>query len=156
MNGPANPLSEFAVDCEVRWADLDANAHVRHTAYMDWACTCRVEAFAAVGLTMERLGELGVGLILFREETDYLREVTAGDRVTVTFEMAGGAPDWKHWQIRHRLYRRDGVQCAVVVVRGAWMSITERRVITPPPEISAATQRLPRAVDFTVIGRPIT
>ncbi len=153
MSTPAATFSEFSTDCEVRWADLDANAHARHTAYMDWATTCRLAAFAAVGLTMERLAELGVGPVIFREETDYLREVAGGDRITATFEMAGSSPDWKHWQIRHRLYRRDGVQCAVVVVRGAWMSLAERRVITPPAEIVAAAQRLPRAVDFTVMAR---
>lgn len=154
MTTPGPALSEFTIDCEVRWADLDANSHARHTAYMDWATTCRLAAFAAVGLTMERLGELGVGPIIFREEADYLREVSLGDRITVTFELAGGSPDWKHWQIRHRLYRRDGVQCATIVVRGAWMSLAERRVIVPRPEFIAAVQRLPRAADFALLSRP--
>lgn len=153
MSTPADAFSEFSTDCEVRWADLDANAHARHTAFLDWATTCRIAAFAAVGLTMEYLAGLGVGPVIFREEADYLREVGGGDRITVTYELAGGSPDWKHWQIRHRLYRRDGVQCGVVVVRGAWMSLAERRVVMPPPEIPRAFDRLPRAVDFTVMGR---
>jgi acyl-CoA thioester hydrolase len=138
----------------VRWADLDPNGHVRHTVFMDWATQCRVAALAAAGLTPRRFQELGCGPVLFHEETDYLREVDVGDRVTVTLEVIGASADWKHWRIRHRLTRRDGTPCAVVQVRGAWFDLATRRVVAPPAEIAEAFAGFPRGPDFAPIERP--
>jgi len=47
-------MDAFETRCEVRWADLDPNGHVRHTVFMDWATQCRVAALAAAGLTPRR------------------------------------------------------------------------------------------------------
>jgi acyl-CoA thioester hydrolase len=145
-------MTGFTATCEVRWADLDANGHARHTAFMDWATHCRVSAFASQGITMARFAELSVGPVIFREETDYLREVAGNDQVTVTFEFTGGSPDWKHFRIRHLLTRRDGVHCATVVVRGSWLHLRERKVVVPPEPIARACQALPRSGDFEVLG----
>ena len=146
-------MQAFETRCEVRWADLDPNAHVRHTVFMDWATQCRVAALAAVGLTPHRFQELACGPILFREETDYLREVGAGDEITVALEVTGASADWKHWIIRHRLQRRDGEHCAKVVVRGAWFDLTARKVVAPPAPIGAGFATFPRAADFAPIER---
>ena len=146
-------MDAYETTCEVRWADLDPNGHVRHTVFMDWATQCRVEALAASGLTPRRFQELGCGPILFREETDYLREVDAGDRVTVSLEVVGASSDWKHWRIRRRLARRDGVACAVVMVRGAWFDLARRRVVAPPAPIAEAFAAFPRGAAFAPIER---
>jgi acyl-CoA thioester hydrolase len=146
-------MDAFETRCEVRWADLDPNGHVRHTVFMEWATQCRVEALAAAGLTPRRFQELGCGPILFREEADYLREVDAGDRVAVSLEVIGASADWKHWRIRHRLARRDGSPCAVVVVRGAWFDLETRKVVAPPAPIAEAFACFPRGADFAPIER---
>ncbi|HSN92060.1 MAG TPA: thioesterase family protein [Anaeromyxobacteraceae bacterium] len=146
-------MDVFETRCEVRWADLDPNGHVRHTVFMDWATQCRVAALAAAGLGPRRFQELGCGPILFREETDYLREVGAGDRITVSLEVIGASPDWKHWRIRHRLVRGDGAPCATVVVRGAWFDLGTRKVVAPPAPIAEAFAGFPRGADFAPIER---
>lgn len=145
-------MAAFITICEVRWADLDPNGHARHTAFMDWATHGRIAAFASQGMTIARFEELGVGPVIFREETDYLREVAGDDRITVSMEFAGGSPDWKHWKIRHALTRQDGVHCANVVVRGAWFNLRERKVVAPPEPIVRCCDALPRAADFEVLG----
>ncbi len=145
-------MAPFTTTCEVRWADLDPLGHARHTAFMDWATHNRLAAFASQGVTAGRFQGLGVGPIIFREETDYLREVGGEDRITVGFEFTGGSPDWKHFRIRHVLARVDGVHCATVVVRGAWLDLRERRVVVPPEPIALACHSLPRATDFEVLG----
>ncbi|MCC7259344.1 MAG: thioesterase family protein [Gammaproteobacteria bacterium] len=144
-------MTAFTTTCEVRWADLDPNAHARHTAFMDWATHSRLAAFAAQGLEGRTWLDFGVSPVLFREEADYLREVSGGDTVTVSFEFTGGSPDWKHWRIRHQLVRQDGVHCATVVVRGAWLSLQDRRIVVPPEPIARACGALPRAADFEVL-----
>jgi acyl-CoA thioester hydrolase len=145
-------MAPITTTCEVRWADLDPNGHARHTAFMDWATHSRLAAFASQGVTTGRFQELGVGPVIFREETDYLREVGGEDRITVGFEFTGGSPAWKHFRIRHVLTRLDGVHCATVVVRGAWFDLRERKVVVPPEPIALACQALPRSADFEVLG----
>lgn len=144
-------MAAFTTTCEVRWADLDANGHARHTAFMDWATHCRISAFASQGLTMAYFDELGIGPVIFREETDYLREVSGNERVTISFELTGGSADWKHFRIRHVLTRQDGVHCATVVVRGSWLDRRERRIVVPPEPVTRAFQALPRTADFEVL-----
>jgi acyl-CoA thioester hydrolase len=146
-------MATFTTICEVRWADLDPLGHARHTAFMDWATHSRIAAFATQGVTTGRFQELGVGPVIFREEADYLREVSGEDRITVSFEFTGGSPDWKHFRIRHVLTRLDGVHCATVVVRGAWLNLRERKVVVPPEPIARACQALPRSADFEVLER---
>lgn len=147
-------MPSYESRCEVRWADLDPNGHVRHTVFMDWATQCRVAVLASAGLTPRRFQELGMGPVLFREEADYLREVDVGDQITVTLELVGASADWKHFAIRHRLTRRDGVHCATVLVRGAWFDLRTRKVGPPPAEIATAFAAFPRAADFAPIERP--
>lgn len=146
-------MTALTTTCEVRWADLDPNGHARHTAFMDWATHSRLVAFASVGVTTALFQELGVGPVIFREETDYLREVSGADRITIAVEFTGASPDWKHWRIRHILTRQDGVHCATVVVRGAWFNLRERKVTVPPERLAQACQALPRAADFEVLDR---
>lgn len=146
-------MGDYTTQCEVRWADLDPNGHVRHTVFMDWATQCRVAVLTAAGLSPHRFQELGVGPVLFREETDYLREVGAGDRITVELELLGASADHKHFLIRHQLTRRDGVRCATVVVRGAWFDLESRKVVAPPPAIAAAFDGFPHAAEFAPIER---
>lgn len=147
-------MTTFTATCEVRWADLDPNDHARHTAFLDWATHARLAAFASRGLVGAVFQELGVSPVIFREEADYLREVSGGDTVTVSFEFTGGSADWKHWRIRHQLWRRDKVACATVVVRGAWLDTRARRVVAPPELIASACAALPLSADFeTLTGR---
>ena len=146
-------MAALTTVCEVRWADLDPLGHARHTAFMDWATHSRIVAFATEGITTGRFQELGVGPVIFREEADYLREVSGEDRITVSFEFTGGSADWKHFRIRHLLTRQDGVHCATVVVRGAWLNLRERKVVVPPEPIARACQALPRSADFEVLDR---
>lgn len=145
-------MAEFTATCEVRWADLDPNGHARHTAFMDWATHCRIVAFAAQGMTTARFQELGVGPVIFREETDYQREVSGDDRITISLEVVGGSADWKHFRFRHQLTRRDGIHCATVVVRGSWFDLKRRKVVLPPEPIVRACEALPRAADFEILG----
>lgn len=147
-------MSPFTATCEVRWADLDANGHARHTAFMDWATHCRIAAFDSAGMSMARFAELGVGPVIFREEADYLREVGGNDRITIDFQFTGASPDWKHFRIRHALTRGDGQPCANVVVRGSWLDLAARRVVAPPAAIVQACEALPRSPDCEVLASP--
>jgi acyl-CoA thioester hydrolase len=142
----------FERSYEVIWADLDANAHMRHTAYMDYAAQARVGWLHEMGFSIERLAALGVGPILFREETRYLREVRGGDRIRVGLELIGLSSNRKHWRFRQPIYRgsarADADVAAVVEVQGAWLDLRARKVAPPPAELLAAIEAWPRAAGY--------
>lgn len=138
----------YQQEFEVRWADLDPNGHMRHTAYMDCAAQARVGFLNADGFTLERFRALGIGPVLFREEAQYLREVRANERLRVTTEIAGLSPNRKHWRIRHQIFKADGELACVVNVQGAWLDLRARKIVPSPAELTQAMEKVPRTQDF--------
>jgi acyl-CoA thioester hydrolase len=139
----------FSHSFDIRWADLDPNGHMRHTAYMDYAAQARVGFLAADGFTMERFQRLHIGPVLLYEETQYLREVRANQRIAVTTEVSGLSPNRKHWRIRHRILNQDGELACVVNVQGAWLDLVARKIVTPPAELLQAMEQAPRTGDYS-------
>ena len=71
----------------ILWAQIDANMHLRHSAYADFAAQARLSLLDKVGLDASHFLQLQVGPILFREELIYHREIGPNDKVQVTCEM---------------------------------------------------------------------
>ena len=134
---------------DIRWADLDPNGHMRHTAYMDYAAQARVGFLAADGFTMERFQKLRLRTVLLREQTQYLREVRANQRITVTTEISGLSPNRKHWRIRHRILNQEGELACVINVQGAWLDLVARKIVPAPAELLQAMERAPRTGDYS-------
>jgi acyl-CoA thioester hydrolase len=142
----------FSRNYEVIWADLDANAHMRHTAYMDYAAQVRLAWLFEMGFSIERLNSAGVGPILFTETTSYRREVRGGERIEVAMELVGLSENRKHWRIRQPILKQGGELAALVEVQGAWLDLRARKVAPPPPELLAAIELWPRSADFALIA----
>jgi acyl-CoA thioester hydrolase len=134
---------------QVRWADLDPNGHLRHTAYMDYAAQARVGFLDSCGFTLERFQKLGIGPVLFQEDTRYLREVRANERISVTTQLSGLSSNGKHWRMRHHIYKQHGELACVIDVQGAWLDLVARKVVAAPEELQAAMRELPHAQDFS-------
>src|SRR5579862_1300117 len=98
----------YAKTIEVRWADLDPNGHVRHSAYADYGAQARIGFLAEHGFGLGQFQKLRLGPILFREDLKYFKEIRANERINVTVEVSGLSPNRKHWRIRHRVLRGDG------------------------------------------------
>lgn len=79
---------------QIRWSDLDPNFHLRHSVYYDWGAVCRVEYLNKAGLTLQRMQQLQIGLILFREECVFRREVRMGDVVTIDAKILKARRDF--------------------------------------------------------------
>ncbi|MGH8397026.1 MAG: acyl-CoA thioesterase [Gammaproteobacteria bacterium] len=136
--------------CEfsVRWADLDPNGHLRHTAYMDYAAQARVGFLNDYGFTLERFQKLHIGPVLFREETQYLNEIRANERISVTAEVTGLSSNGKHWRIRHKIFRDNGELACIVNIQGAWLDLVERKVVAAPAELQGIMRKWPRSEDY--------
>lgn len=127
---------------------MDANRHLRHSAYADIAAQARLEVLETIGLDMVAFAKLKMGPILFREELVYLKEIVGSQKVTVTSVLTKTARQGARWSIRHEFFREDGVKAAIINVDGAWMDLVVRKLGNLPPEYLAHFMEVPKSDDF--------
>ncbi|MFY0255392.1 acyl-CoA thioesterase [Chitinophaga sp. 30R24] len=132
----------------VMWSQIDANMHLRHSAYADFAAQARLNMLDQVGLNTAHFVQLQLGPILFREELLYHREIGPNDKVQVSCEMTRCRPDASRWSIRHEIFRGDGIKSATIHVDGAWIDIRKRKLAVLPPELLEKFKAIPRSEDF--------
>lgn len=133
---------------KVRWADVDANGHLRHSAYADFCAQARVEILDHFGLDMKQMRRLGVGPILFREELKYLREIGMNEEVTVITELHWSKRDASKWSFKHQIVKADKVVACEAIVDGAWMDLRARKLGNLPEEYAQQLTTIPQAADF--------
>lgn len=141
----------FTKNLDVRWADVDANRHMRHSAYADFGAFARVGFFEAHGYDMQRFAELDIGPILFREELIYRREIMMFENISITCRIAGLSKDAERWTIYHELLKADGQLAATIHVDGAWIDLPTRKLCAPPLELAHTMLSLEKTPDFTAI-----
>src|SRR5512136_61226 len=78
---PGPVTAPFERRFTVRWADVDANGHLRNTAYSELCSDTRIALLAAGGYGWERFRAEGFGPVLLRESLEYLREGKMGEIV---------------------------------------------------------------------------
>lgn len=133
---------------QVIWAQIDANRHLRHSAYADLCAQARSNMLQALGIPLDKIAEVGIGPVLFREELVYLKEITLNETVEVAVELVKYNPANSRFTFRHEIYRADGIKSAVVTVDGAWMDIARRKLTTLPAEWQALVNQLPKSDDY--------
>ena len=126
-----------------RWADMDPNGHMRHSAYADYAADQRLVLLAERGYDIKEFARLRLGPILFREETTFLKEIHIGEEIRVNSRLRSVSDDGTRWSITHIIYKADGRVAATVAVDGAWLDLDRRKLTTPPTELSEAFRNLP-------------
>ena len=133
------------------WADVDANSHMRNTAYLDKAVDVRQMFLMEHGFPMEEFLRLRIGPVVMKDEVEYFKEVGLQQAITVTCALAGHAPDGSRFLLRHEIFRSDGRLAARIASIGGWLNLVERTLIAPPPTLLAAMNLLERTGDFTVL-----
>lgn len=132
----------------VMWAQMDANQHLRHSAYADIAAQGRLEVLESIGLGMDTMGKLKIGPVLFREELLYKREVMGIQQLTVKSYMTKVSHGSSRWSITSEIYREDGVLAAVVNVDGAWIDLKIRKLASLPDEYRGKFEMLEKSDHF--------
>ncbi|HLU62280.1 MAG TPA: thioesterase family protein [Gammaproteobacteria bacterium] len=143
-------MAAFEQKITVRWADLDPNGHVRHSAYYDYGAQARVALLEARGLGIGWMTKQMIGPVLFREEARFLRELRMSDVISINVMLGGRSEDNRKWRIVHEI-RRGEELCAVVEVEGAWMDLRARKITVPPEELAHAFDDAPKTEDFQLI-----
>lgn len=141
----------FKQTLQIRWADIDANRHLRHSVYYDYGASMRMAALQSQGLTMQKLEELQLGPILFREEAIFKREIHFNDEIVIDVEVVKARSDYARWTLRHRLVKADGTVAAIINIDGAWMDLVKRKLAVPDLFIIHAFEKFPKADDFEAL-----
>lgn len=141
-------MSEFSLPISLRWADFDANFHLRHSVYYDFGATARLEFLSKYGLNYELMQAEHFGPVLFREECVFRREVRPGDQISINLLLTKLRRDFSRFSFRHEITRTDGTLCAIINVDGAWMDTNLRKLAVPPNVIASVLDSLPKSEDF--------
>ncbi len=141
-------MTAFSQKFQVIWANLDPNAHVRHTAYNDYAAQVRVGFFEKFGLSHGQMTTSHLGMILFHEDTTFKNEVLMNDKITVDCAALGFRKDFKVWKLRHQIWKENGDLACTVIATGAFMDLTARKVVIPPKEVIEILKGVPKTDDF--------
>jgi acyl-CoA thioester hydrolase len=141
-------MKNYSKTIQIRWADIDANNHLRHSSYYDFAVLVRMAFLNEYGVTTALLQELKMGPILFREEATFRREIRLEDEITVRVELLKATEDFSRWSLRHQFVKSDGTHCAYLIIDGAWMDLEKRKLCQPADIIKRAFEDFPRAESF--------
>lgn len=133
---------------EATWADMDPNRHMRHSVYNDYAAQTRVAMFKDFGLSIEEFARMGLGPILFREETIFNKEIGLSEQITVSCQLTKMRKDGSRWTFLHEFFKEDGRKAAQITVDGAWMGLKKRKLGIPNDQMQEVINKFPRADDF--------
>jgi len=141
----------FSRTFHVRWGDMDFNAHMRNTAYLDTSADLRMIYFEAHGFSMREFERLKLGPVIVKDELEYFRELKLLESITVTMALAGLAGDASRFRIRNEFFRPDGKIAARVTSAGGWFDLQARKIVPPPQSLAAILHDLTRTADFAPI-----
>lgn len=133
------------------WGDMDFNAHMRNTAFLDKSADIRLAFFAAHGMPAAELARLRIGPVVRKDEIEYFKEVRLLEEIRVTIAAAGLSDDCARFVVRNEFFRIDGTLAARIISSGGWLDLTARRLIVPPEALQRAMQAMPRTEHFAVL-----
>jgi acyl-CoA thioester hydrolase len=145
-------MQTYSLPYEVRWTDIDANRHVRYSAYVDAAAEMRYRFLNQQGFPSTELEKLGIGLIYTSLMINFYREVLLGEVLTITFLLTGMSPLGVRWKIRHDFLKANGKKAASMSLEGAFLNMDTRQPMIPTPEMLALFHQVPRSLEFEVMS----
>ena len=133
------------------WGDMDFNAHMRNTAFLDKAVDVRMMFFAENGMPMAEFARLRVGPVVLRDDVEYRSEVGLLQALRVTLAAGGLSADSSRFLLRNEILRPDGKPAATVTSAGGWLDLAGRKLVAPPDALLSALRSLSRSEDFRVL-----
>ena len=136
---------------QVMWSQIDANRHLRHSAYADICTQARCNMMNQLGFSVNECAKLGIGPILFREETVFFKEIRLDETVYVVVELTQWNKENHRFSFKQTLYNSKDIKAAVVTIDGAWMDLAQRKLCTLPMDTTQLIEDMPKSEDFRFI-----
>ena len=137
------------------WADMDFNAHMRNSAFLDKCSDVRMLFFNHHGLSSAEIHRRRVGPVVKSDHLEYFREVGLMTELRVTLACAGLAPDCSRFRFRNEIWRDDGQLAARVTSIGGWLDLDARKLVVPPEDMRAAMEGMARTAEFETLPSSI-
>ena len=99
----------FEKQFEAGWRDVDMNGHVANTIYMEYAIDMRVAFFESCGFPPQDFTKHGFGPVIKSDFVEYFREVMMLEKMTITIENGGFAPDGSRFRVVNSVYKEGRV-----------------------------------------------
>lgn len=142
---------KFEVTFKTRWSDFDANKHMRHTAYNDYAAEVRVRYFKQQGFTIQDFAKDNLGPILFNENTSFYKEIHMGEDITIDLSLHAVSSKSERWKLQHHVYNESGKLAAEINIYGAWIDLEKRKLAIPTEKFHQLFSALEKTTDFEEI-----
>lgn len=136
---------------QVLWAQIDANRHLRHSAYADFCAQARSNMLNRIGLSLDEFAQYNIGPILFREELVYHREVRLDEYIKVSTALSKFNTINGRFSFRHQIIKEDNSIAATVNVDGAWLDLEKRKLTTIPKSWKEFMNKIPKTEDYIEI-----
>ncbi|MGV6846298.1 MAG: acyl-CoA thioesterase [Lutibacter sp.] len=141
----------FQITFNTKWSDFDPNRHMRHTAYNDYAAEVRVRFFKKMGLSINEFAKLNIGPILFKEETNFKREIHLGETIKVNMILEECSKHLERWRFSHQVFNEKGEVAAEIFVYGAWIDLVKRKLTRLPSQFHHIFEEIPKSDNFKEI-----
>ncbi len=126
-------MKNFFSEHQVRWDNLDANGHMRNSAYLDLSVQARFDFFAAGGFTPAEFARHGVGPVVLSETLTYKQECFLLETLRIEVRITQIKEDGSRFSLVTDIYKSGGELAATVSVDAAVFHLSRRR-IGPAPE----------------------
>ena len=141
----------FEVEDMVGWFDLDANRHMKNTAYMEKAVACRLRFFLAHGFSPEEFARHDIAFVVVRDETSYAQELFLGQRMHVQLLCGGVNASGSRFLVVNRILAEDGTLVYEIRSMLVWLDTKARKSCAPPAELAALIGALARTDDYRAL-----
>lgn len=141
----------YKISFKTKWSDFDANKHMRHTAYNDYAAEARLRFLNENGFGLSVMKNQNIGPILFSENTIFRREIKLGEDISVELFLEASSKNGERFKLKSILYREDGELAATISIYLAWIDLTKRKLAIPSNQIIKTLKNLEKTSDFEVI-----
>ena len=141
---------------EIRWSDVDANAHLANSAYTNFMSHTRMAFLIEKGFTMKTLGKFNIGHVVFYEHMYYFKEAFLGQPIKVSLEVSGLSEDGTLFKFDHNFYNHKGENIAHCEMLGAWIDLKERKLTILPEALLATADNFPKSENYKVITKEDT
>lgn len=146
----------FTKQFEIRWSDVDANAHLANSAYTNFMSHTRMAFFIEQGLSMETLKVHNISPVVFYEHMHYFKEAFLGQPITVSLEVSGLSEDGTFFKFDHNLYNSKGENIAHCEMLGAWIDYEARKLTALPNELLTITDNFQKSEDYKILTKDDT
>src|SRR5690554_7821950 len=146
----------YTKEFEIRWSDVDANRHLRNSAYIDYMSHTRMSFMMENGLDQKHLVDYNLGPVAFYEHVYYFREVFPGKPVKVSLQLKGISEDGMYFQFLHNFYDEKGKNFARCEMMGGWIDMDARKLTKLPQELLDRFLAFEKSEDFKILSKEDT